>query len=52
MIQDELVRIIGAGLPGLAANLRPGFANFHSHIRERAGDKSFMLDYLSTICDR
>ena len=52
VIQNELIRVIENGLPQLQQTQQPGFAKFVSHLRIRAGDKQFMLDYLSTICDR
>jgi len=48
----ELLRVIKNGLPGVDESLRPGFQKFTEHLAARAGDKQFMLDYLSTICDR
>ena len=51
-IQAELIRVIENGLPQVQQAQQPGFVNFIRHLRARAGDKEFMLDYLSTICDR
>ena len=44
--------MIENGLPQVQQAQQPGFVNFLTHLRARAGDKQFMLDYLSTICDR
>ena len=52
MIQSELVRVIENGIPHVEPAMQPRYAKFVAHLRVRAGDKAFMLDYLSTICDQ
>ena len=51
-IRAELVRLIEPNLDTLDNALKGPFRNLMLHLKNRAGDKQFMLDVLSTVTDR